>query len=168
VRRVVSLGAVGDLDVQSSRLGDEQRQEAVCRDEMRVDREPQDAQADVDVVFPDRLVPLGRSALEDLGAPDVVDQHVDVAVIVSDAIGEPLHLPRIEMVERNRDACSAECGEELRRLVDGLGPVVLRWFRVRRAAGTDHRGASFAERCSDAATGASRRARDHGDSAVKG
>jgi hypothetical protein len=45
-------------------------------DQVRVDRQPQDAQADVDVVPPDRCVPVGRAALEALRAPDVVDQNV--------------------------------------------------------------------------------------------
>ena len=83
VRRVVLRGAVGDLDHQPAGAVDEQREQVVRRDEVGVDREPEDPQAGVEVVLPDRGVPLVGSALQDLGAPDVVDQHVDVPVVVA-------------------------------------------------------------------------------------
>ena len=47
-------------------------------------------------------------ALEDLGAPDVVDQDVDGAVVVADAIGERLHLCDVEVVDLDRDANATE------------------------------------------------------------
>ena len=40
-------------------------------------------QAGVEVVLPDRRVPVGRAALEHLAAPDVVDEHVEAAVVPS-------------------------------------------------------------------------------------
>ena len=57
----------------------------------------------VEVVLPDRRVPLGRAALEHLGAPDVVDQHVDVAVLAPDPLGQAAHLLGVEMVDAHRD-----------------------------------------------------------------
>ena len=78
------------------------------RDEVRVDREPEDPKASVEVVLPDRRVPLRRPALQHLGAPDVVDEHVDVSVLVAETHGQPLDLRGIEMVDAHRDAGAAE------------------------------------------------------------
>ena len=47
-------------------------------------------------------VPLGGPALEQLAAPDVVDEHVDVAVVVADLLGEVPHLIGIEVVDGAR------------------------------------------------------------------
>jgi hypothetical protein len=60
------------------------------------------------IVFPDRPVPGRRVTLEHLGAPDVVDQDVDDAVVVPDAIGEGLHLCHLEVVDLDGDADSTE------------------------------------------------------------
>ena len=46
--------------------------------------------------------------LEHLGAPDVVDQDVDGAVVVPDAIGKGLHLCDVEVVDLDRDADATE------------------------------------------------------------
>ena len=76
----------------------------VRRDDVRVDGQPEDAKAGVEIVLPDRRVPLRRSALQDLGAPDVVDEHVDVAVLVAQLAGQPLHLRGIEVIDLLGDA----------------------------------------------------------------
>ena len=75
---------------------------------MGVDAEPQYSQTIVEVVFPDRPVPCRRMALEDLGAPDVVDEDVDGAVVVADAIGERPHLCDVEVVDLDRYANTTE------------------------------------------------------------
>ena len=84
VRRVVVDGAVGDLDEQSARPLDQQREQVVRRDQVGVDGEPQDAEPVVEVVLPDRCVPLRRRALEHLAAPDVVHQDVETPVLLAD------------------------------------------------------------------------------------
>ena len=81
---VVGGGAVGDLDDQPARAAHQQRQRVVARDQVRVDREPQQPQAVVEVVLPDRLVPLEQV----LGAPDVVDEHVEPALLGVDALDQ--------------------------------------------------------------------------------
>ena len=77
-------------------------------DEVGVDGEPEDPETLVEVVLPDGRVPLGRAALEQLAAPDVVDEHVDVAVVVPDLLGQALHLVGVEMVDCGRDTGAAE------------------------------------------------------------
>jgi hypothetical protein len=77
-------------------------------DQVGVETEPQYSQTVVEVVFPDRPVPCRRVTLEDLGAPDVVDQDVDGAVVVADAIGERPHLCDVEVVDLDRDANATE------------------------------------------------------------
>ena len=95
------------------------------RDEVGVDREPENAQAVGEVVLPDRPVPLRGPALQQLAAPDVVDEHVDVPELVADPFGEPAHLVGVEMIDRDRDSRAAEMRDELRRFLDRLRPVVL-------------------------------------------
>ena len=41
----------------------------------------------------------GGSALEHLGAPDVVDEHVDVAVLVANPVGQCGDLVGVEVVD---------------------------------------------------------------------
>ena len=65
------------------------------RDEVGVNHEPEDPETVAEVVFPDGSVPLSRisrTAFECFGAPDVIDEHVDVAVIVADLFGQAFHL----------------------------------------------------------------------------
>ena len=57
------------------------------RDEVGLDRQFQYAKSLVEVVLPDRCVPFRRAAFQDFAAPDIVDEHVDVAVILADLAG---------------------------------------------------------------------------------
>ena len=139
----------------------------VRRDEVGVDRESKDAQPGVEVVLPDRRVPVVGAALQDLGAPDVVDQHVDVAVVVPDPLGETPHLVGVEMVDRDRDAGAAEIRDHLGGLFDRLGAVVLGALRARRAPRADDGRAGFTQRGGDATARATRRARDDGDASLQ-
>ena len=68
--------------------------------------------------------------------------------------GEGLHLGRVEVVDGDRDAGAAELGDERRRLLDRLGPVVVGAQGPGRAgaAGADDGGAGLAERGGDAAS----------------
>ena len=122
---VVLPGAVGDLDEQASWPLDQQRVQAVRGDQVGVDAQPEDAQAIVQVVLPDRPVPRRRRPLEDLGTPDVVDQDVDAAVVTADPVRECPHLTGVEMVDLNRDAVTTQLVDECGGLFDGFGPVVV-------------------------------------------
>ena len=101
------------------------------RDEVRVDPQVQEAQAVGEVVLPDRGVPLG----ELLAAPDVVDQYVQPARLGPDALHQPLHLLRHQVVDPQRDAPPAGRGDQVRRLLDRLRAGVLGLLRARRPPG---------------------------------
>src|SRR5262245_5541952 len=131
--------------------------------EVRLHREAEYAQTGVEVVRPDRRVPIGRTALQQLGAPDVVHEHVEVAVVVAHARGYPRHLFRLEMIGRDRDTGPAEVVDELGRLLDRLRPVVFGALCTRGAAGADDGGARLSERRRDPAPPAACRTRDERD-----
>ena len=113
----------------------------------------------------------GGPALQHFGAPDVVDEHVDAAVLVTDTFGQRRDLRRFEMVDGDGDALAAQAGHKLGCLLDRLGPVIVgsrRRIGARAAAaGADHRRAGLAERGGDAAAGAARRACHDGDTSAK-
>ena len=70
---------------------------------MRVDAEPEQAQAVLEIVLPDRLVPLEQL----LAAPDVVDQDVEPALLGADALDQRFDLVGHQMIDRNGDALAA-------------------------------------------------------------
>ena len=92
---------------------------------MGVDAQPQDPQAVVQIVFPDRPVPRRRRALEHLGAPDVVDQDVD-ARRSRRGSGAPARAPR-----RPRDGRPGS--RRPRRRVRRRARRSPRWSRVGRS-----------------------------------
>ena len=97
----VVLGrAVGDLDDQPAGPSDQQRQREVAGDDVGVDRQPQDAEAVVEVVLPD----LGAPVEQVLAAPDVVDQDVEPALLGVDALDQRPHLLGLEVVDLHGDA----------------------------------------------------------------
>jgi SAM-dependent methyltransferase len=150
------------LDQQSAGSVDDQGQQVVRRDEVGVDGQPQDAQACVQVMVPDRRVPVRRAAFEQFGAPDVVDQDVDVAVVCADLLGQFVDLFTVEVVDLGRDAETAQIGDQGGCLFDGFGSVVLRAMRAAGATGADHGRAGFAERHGDATASAARCAGNDG------
>jgi hypothetical protein len=89
---------------------------------VRVDRKAEDSQSVLQVVLPDRLVPLEQL----LPAPDVVHEDVQAPTLGIDALRERFHLIRFEMVDGNRYPKAAGLRHELGRLLDRLRPVVLR------------------------------------------
>ncbi len=131
---VVFAGAVGHLDHEPTGPANEQRQREVARDQVRVDRQAEHPEAVLEVVLPDRLVPLEQA----LAAPDVVDEHVQAAVLGVDAPDELRDLCWLEMVDRDGDPHAPGVADELGGLLDRLGPVVLRAPLPRRAAGAVH------------------------------
>ena len=117
----VVLGrAVRDLDQEAARALDQQRQGKVRRDQMRVDAEPQQAQAVVEIMLPDGLVPF----LELLAAPDVVDQDVEPTLLGADALDQPADIVGDQMIDLDRDAAG--------RLPPRPAPPSPRWFRAGR------------------------------------
>ena len=79
---IVGGGAVGHLDEEASRMLEHERQGVVGGDEMGVDGEAEEAEAVGEVVIPDRLVPFEQQ----LAAPDIIDQHVQPALLGPDAL----------------------------------------------------------------------------------
>ena len=122
----------------------------MARDQVRVDRQVQHAQPVVEVVLPHGRVPLE----EQLAAPDVVDQHVQPALLGVDALHERLDLRGLEVIDLDRDPGASGRVDELGGLLDRLRPVVLGASLPRRAAGAVHGRARLAERHRDAAAGA--------------
>ena len=135
------------------------------RHQVGLDGEPEYPESLVEIELPDGRVPLGRPALEQLTAPDVVDEHVDVAVIGLDARGQGLYLVLLEMVDGSRDPDAAEARDEVGGLLDRLGAVVFRSSRSRGATRANDRCPRLAQSGCDATPSPPRRARDDGDTA---
>ena len=151
--------AVGHLDEEAARTLDQQRQRMMRRDQMRVDAEPQHAQAVLEIVLPDRLVPFE----ELLAAPDVVDEDVEAALLGADALDQLPDLVGNEMIDPDGDAGAAGCRDQLRRLLDRFRPRIFGLLLARRPSGDVDRRAGGAQFHRDAAAGAARRAGDQGD-----
>lgn len=66
------------------------------------------AQPVVEIVLPDRGVPVRGPTLEAFSAPDVVDQHGDAAVLVTNALSQARDLVGVEMIDLPRDPGAAE------------------------------------------------------------
>ena len=126
----------------------------MARDQVRVDRQAQHSQTVVEAVLPHRRVPLRQL----LAAPDVVDQHVEAALLGVDALDERLDLRRLQVVDLGRDP-GAACGvDELGGLLDRLRPVVLRAPVPRRSTGAVDGRPRLSERDRDAPPGTAGRA----------
>jgi hypothetical protein len=82
--------------------GDQERQQMMRRDQVRLDAQPQDAESNIEVVLPGRRVPRRRRPFERFGAPDVIDQHIEVPVFAPDTLRQPRHLPGVEMTDLDR------------------------------------------------------------------
>ena len=161
---VVLRGPVGHLDHEAARVADQQRQRVMAGDQVRLDREVEQVKSVGEVVLPDRRVPLEQP----LAAPDVVDEHVEPALLLLDALDQRRDLLGHEVVGRDGDAAAAGLGDELGGLLDRLRAVVLRAGGARAAAGAVDGGAGLAERDGDPAPGAAGRAGDEGDLAIQG
>ena len=160
---VVLGGAVGDLDDQAAGVADQQRQRVVAGDQVGVDREPEQPEPVVEVVLPHRRVPLEQV----LGAPDVVDEHVEAVVVGVDPLDQAADLLGLEVVDRHRDALAARRRHHLGRLLDRLRPVDLGPALAGAAAGRVDGGARLPEGDRDAAAAAARRAGDQRDPAFE-
>lgn len=169
--RVVVGSAVGNFDEQAAGLRDQERQQIMRRYQMRLDAEPQNPQAVLQVELPDRRVPLRWPTFQDFGAPDVIDEHVDAAMFAADTFGQRRDLRGFEVIDGDGDALAAEFSHKLGCLLDCLGPVIVgsRWCIDPPAAatGADHRRTGLAKRGSNAAAGATRRSRHDGDTSAK-
>src|SRR5262245_10010835 len=85
-RRVVFGRSVGYLDQEPTWATNQEGQEVVGGNQVGIDREPENPKPFLEIHLPDRFVPVGWSTLELLGAPNVIDQDVDVAVRISDLL----------------------------------------------------------------------------------
>jgi hypothetical protein len=68
-------------------------------------------------------VPLSGTAFEQFSAPDIVDEHVDVAMVVADLLGQAFYLVGVEMVGCDRDTSAAESRDEVGSFFDRLGTI---------------------------------------------
>jgi hypothetical protein len=159
MHRVVFRSAVGDLDQEPARLGDEERQRVMRGGEMRLDRVAQQAQPVLEIVLPHRLVPFEQV----LAAPDVVDEDIEPPAFGLDARDECRDLGGNEVIRAHRDAFAARGRDELRRLLNRLRPVDLGFLRTRAAPGHVNRGAGGTQFHCDAASRAARAAGDERD-----
>jgi hypothetical protein len=123
---------------------------------VRVERQVQQPKPGLQVVLPDRRVPLEQL----LAAPDVVDQHVEPAVVAVDPPDQVRDLLGLEMVGLHRDPRAAGGRDELGGLLDRLRAVVLRPLLARRAAGAVDGRPRLPQRDGRPAAGAARRAGD--------
>src|SRR2546427_13276836 len=101
-----------------------------------------------------RPVPLCRAPLEQLATPDVVDEHIDVAMVFSEPLGERADLRGIEMVDGDRDPGASETRDELGRFFDSLRTVIVRSHGSSTATRAHDRRAGLAQGGRNAAAGA--------------
>ena len=144
-------------------MAQQQGQRVVAGDGVGLDREPQEPESVVEVVLPDRAVPFE----EVLAAPDVVDEDVEAALLVRDAVDEGADLCGVEVVGGYGDALAAGLGDEVGGVLDGLGAVVLGAPGTGGAAGDVDRGAGRAEFHRDPPARATRRPGDQRDLALQ-
>jgi hypothetical protein len=95
-------------------------------DDVSVDGEAEYSEAFLEIVLPNRSVPLVRATLEKFSAPNVIYKYVDVAMGPSNVFGKNPYLVGIEMVDGDREACATEAGNEFCSLFDCLRTVVVR------------------------------------------
>jgi len=160
MRRIVIRGSISYFDQKSSRFADEKRQEVVGSNQVRINGEAQYPEAVVQVVLPYGLVPIIWSPFQQFAAPDVVYEHIDVAVVFLNLLCQRFHLGGFEMINCGRDPRAAESGDKLGRLFDCFRAVVFGASRSRTAARANHRCPGFAQGSSDAAPGSPRRSRN--------
>jgi len=89
-------------------------------------------------------------------------------MVGANSIGEAPDLVGLEMIDGDGYTGAPKIRHELCRVFNRLGAVVLGSCPSRAAARTQDRCAGFAQRGSDATTGAARGAGDHRDTFVKG
>ena len=118
--RIVLRRAIGHLDQEAAGLRDHKWKRIVGGDQMRVDGEPQQSQPILQIVLPDRLVPLEQV----LAAPDVIDQDVEPSAFRPNSGDQRLDLARDQMIDANRNPFAAEFGDQRRGFLDRLGAAI--------------------------------------------
>lgn len=122
-----------------------------------------------------RSAARGRAAtrswttLQQLAAPDVVDEDVDVPLLAPDPFSQGFHLVRVEMVDSDGDTGAAELCDELGSLLDRLGRLVVgpNSFRPAIATSADNRCACLAQPSSDTTSSTAGPARNQGDATAQ-
>ncbi len=164
VAPVVGAEAVGHLDDEPAAALHHERYAPAAGDDVGMDGTLEHGEPLVEVELPEAPAPLG----ERVAAPDVVDQDVEAALLVAHPLEERAHLVLPRVVHPGVDAVAAVRGDELRRLFDGLGPVLAaRRPAAYAPAGAVDRGPGFPQHAGDAAPGAAGGAGDHRDLAVQ-
>ena len=133
------------------------------RDQMRLDAEPQQAQAVLEIMLPDGLVPF----LELFSAPDIIDDHIKTALLGSDASDQLLHFLRDQMIDLHRYAGAAGCGHKLRRFFYGFRTGIFGWSLARGASRHINGRPCRAQFDGDPSTRAPRSTGDQGDLSLK-
>src|SRR5438445_12957561 len=100
-------------------------------------------------------------------APNVVDEHIDVAVVFANLFGQAFHLVGFEMIDCGRNTAAAEMRDKLGSLFDGLGTVVVGPGCSCTATGANDCGTGFAQGSRDATPGTSGRPRHDGDASTQ-
>src|SRR5690606_17376875 len=110
---------------------DQEGQGVVSGDQMRVDRQPQHAQALFEVVFPDWRVPFHQQ----FPAPDIVDEYVEAALLAADTGDEGRDLIRFQMIDLHGYALTAQRIHQLGSFLDRFWPAIFRLLRARGSSG---------------------------------
>jgi hypothetical protein len=118
-------GAVSHLDQQPARLVDEKWQKIVRSDQVGINGKPEYPETGLEVGLPYRSVPIGRTAFQQFPAPDIIDEHVDVAVVFPNLLRQVFHLIRFEMIHRGCNTDAAKLRNELGSLFDSFDTVVV-------------------------------------------
>jgi hypothetical protein len=136
---------VADLHDQPVPGLDQQRQRVVRGDQMRLDAVAHDPQRVVERVLPHALDPAG----ERVAAPDVVDQHVQAAVLGPDPVHQRRDVGCSSVVAADGYPGPARGVDPLRGALDRLRSVHLRAPAAGRAAAAVDSGAERPELDSD-------------------
>jgi hypothetical protein len=128
---VVCGRAVRHLDKKTAWTLDQQRQCIMRRDQMGMDTETEHAQAVLEVMRPDGLVPF----LQILAAPQVIHQDVETTLLGAGALDQLSDLVSDEMIDPNGYAVAAGCRNELGRFLDGFGPGIFGLLLACRPSG---------------------------------
>src|SRR6185437_15088140 len=155
---VAGFGAVGDFHDEPAGSAGHQGSGVPAGDDVGLYRAAQQPQAVVQVVFPERGVPLG----ERVTAPDVVDQQVEPAAFAGDPFDEGADLAGVGVVGLHGDAGAAGAVDQLGGLVDGLGALHGGRGAGGGPAGDVDGGAGGAQFDGDAAAGTAGGAGDEG------
>ena len=130
-----------------------------CGDDARGEPLPENGLGLRQVRLPEKAVPSHQRIVPS----HAVDDDVDSVVGAADPAKQRFHLRLVRVIDAQRDRDAAGGRDQRRGLVDGLGPLVRRWFAFDTAAGAVDRRTRFSERAGDATPRAAGRSGDETD-----